>query len=63
MNSMIQNLINGNLTDARHRAKRFSLRAIVHHLHIECGWSVKRSNYAAVYLKTGTGFQLYCDEN
>lgn len=61
MQSLVTNLINGNLTDARKQAERFSLRAIIHNLHIECGWSVKKSNYAAVWLKTGNGWQLYCD--
>jgi len=61
MTPMIENLINGNLTDARQQAKRFRLSQIVNHLHFMCGWSVERSNKAAIYLKTGNGWQAYCD--
>lgn len=61
MQTMIQNLINGNLTEAKNQAKRFRLAQIVNHLHFMCGWSVDRSNKAALYLKTGDGFQQYCD--
>lgn len=59
---MINNLINGNLSDARKQAKRRSLMSIRNHL-LSLGWSNKRATYAANYLKTGNGFQLYADEN
>lgn len=61
MQSLIENLINGNLTDARKQAKRKSFAAIVDYLHLNCGWSTDRSNKAAIYLKTGEGWQAYCD--
>lgn len=61
MQQLVQNLLNGNLTDAKTQAKRYRLAQIVNHLHYMCGWSADRSNKAAVYLKTGEGWQQYCD--
>lgn len=61
MEKMTTDLINGNLTEARNQAKRYHLSRIVNHLHFMCGWGVDRSNKAAKYLKTGEGFQEYCD--
>lgn len=57
---MIENLINGNLTDAKHQAKKYRRSKIYGHL-IEQGWSHSRATLAAHYLKTGEGFQAYCD--
>lgn len=61
MKEMIDNLINGNLTDAKHQAKRFGLEKIAHYCRRELGWSNRKSAAAASYLKTGVGFQVYCD--
>lgn len=58
---MISNLINGNLTDAKRQAKRFSELAISVHLTHSHGWSDERALAAAHYLKTGEGFQAYSD--
>ena len=58
---MIDNLINGNLSDARRQAKRKSGLAIIGYLREEMGWSHERAFWAANYLKTGRGFQAYCD--
>lgn len=60
METMIDNLINGNLKTAKAQAKRFSLIAIKNHL-TELQWSDAKTYAAAVYLKTGEGFQDYCD--
>jgi len=62
MNSMIENLINGNLTDARRQAKRKSKAAIAAYL-FSIGWSVRRSAAASCYLKGEITFQQYCDAN
>lgn len=62
MNTMIENLINGNLSDARKQAKRFSLNGIARAM-MELGWSEPRAAFAAHYLKTGLGWQAYCDAN
>lgn len=61
MKTMIENLINGNLTDAKKQARGFSMSRISDYLHFALGWSYNRSAKAAYYLKTGTGFQAYCD--
>lgn len=58
---MIENLINGNLKDAKRNAKRFREQTIREHLHFTLGWSKRKSILAAHYLKTGEGFQEYCD--
>ena len=58
---MIDNLINGNCTTARKLAKRFSMVKIVAALQHEYGWTLAKAFTAAAYLKTGEGFQAYCD--
>jgi len=63
MKEMIDNLINGNLSDAKRQAKGKSIAQIFRYLKLDCGWSNKRAVAAANYLKTGKGFQLYADEN
>jgi len=57
---MIDNLINGNLADAKNQAKRFRRAKIYAHL-IKQGWSHSRATLGANYLKTGEGFQAYAD--
>ena len=63
MQTMIDNYINGNLTDARRQAKRFSLASIRAALVDVCGYGFKKATLTAEYLKTGNGFQLACDED
>jgi|694.fasta_scaffold02447_4 hypothetical protein len=58
---MAESLINGQLTQARDLAKRRSAVAICDYLHDELGWSLETSVAATRYLKTGQGFQTYCD--
>jgi hypothetical protein len=60
MESLINNLINGNLTDARRQARRFSQGKIVKAL-LQFQFSEVKALRAALYLKTGEGFQAYCD--
>jgi hypothetical protein len=60
MQTMIDNLINGNLTDAKRQAKRFSKAAIAAHL-FSIGWSVRKSAAGSCYLKGEITFQQYCD--
>ena len=65
MNSLLDNLINGNLTTAKAKAKRFSHRAIV--AHFSDYMSTSKARAAADYLKPRRGedrdelFQSYCD--
>ena len=61
MESMIQNLLNGNLKDAKRQAKKFAVGVITDYLHHDLGWTTTKSVAAADYLKTGKGFQEYCD--
>ena len=56
-----ESLINGQLTQARDLAKKPSAAAICNYLHDELGWSLELSVAATRYLKTGQGFQTYCD--
>lgn len=60
MERMIDNLINGNLKDARKQAKKFSYALIIKYCEA-MGWSSEKSIYAAMYLKKGVMFQLFCD--
>lgn len=61
MKTMIENLINGNLTDARKQARNKSESAIRKFLVVDSGWSESKAAFAAHYLKTGRGWQAYCD--
>lgn len=60
MKAMIENLINGNLTDAKSQAKKYRRSRIYAYL-MGQGWSHTRAILAANYLKTGEGWQAYCD--
>ena len=54
-------LINGNLTDAKRRARRFStFRLSMYARQVLC-WSFDRSIKAAAFLKGECSFQEYCD--
>lgn len=61
MQTMLENFINGNLTDAKRQAKRFSHSAIRNALMDDYGYSANKAALTADYLKTGTGFQSACD--
>lgn len=61
METMIANYVNGNLSDARRQARRFSRLAIFAALRETTGYSVKKANLVARYLKTGRGWQESCD--
>jgi hypothetical protein len=60
MKHMIENLINGNLADAKSQAKRYSYDKINLYL-VGIGWSSLKASAAAHYLKSGEGFQKFCD--
>lgn len=65
MKTILDNLINGNLTEARKGAqgKHISRPQIARCLVAWYGYSVRKAQLAANYLKTGSGFQAYCDAN
>lgn len=60
MNSLIQNYINGNLTDAKRQAKRYSLAAIATALE-SAGFKPYSAATCAMYLKGKASFQAACD--
>lgn len=58
---VLENLENGNLTDAKRGAKKFtSFRISMYARQILC-WPFDRSVKAAAYLKGQASFQTYCD--
>jgi hypothetical protein len=60
MQSILSNLINGNLTDAKTKAKRYSFWKILSYME-ETGWSTLEAFNTASYLKGRCSFQDYCD--
>jgi hypothetical protein len=60
MNALIENLINGNLTDAKEQAKRYNFWDIVNVAKTYFG-SRNKALMAAAYLKGRATFQAYCD--
>ena len=60
LETIISNLINGNLTTAKQQAKRHSARKIREYL-IGQGYSLKHAVAAADFLKGEATFQEYCD--
>ena len=61
MYAMIENLVNGNCTDARKAAKRHSYTSIFSFCMVELEWTSKKAHACAYFLKTGDNFQAYCD--
>jgi hypothetical protein len=61
MEDMINNLINGNLKDAKRQAVEFGIHQIQDALICDYGYSPLKAWTAAAYLTTGEGFQAYCD--
>lgn len=62
MQSLIDNLINGNNTTAKKQAKRFSAWKIREAL-TEIGWSLEKATLCADWLKGRDCYQAYCDAN
>lgn len=56
---MIDNLINGNLRDAKRQAKRYGFLAIKEAC-LEYGMSERKANATACYLKGIFSFEDYC---
>ena len=54
-------LINGNLTDAKRRARGFTTFRLSMYARQILGWSFTRATMAAYYLKGECSFQEYCD--
>ena len=61
MQKVFDNLINGNLEDAKKGAKRHSLTRLNDYASDVLGWFPGRAWFAAAYLKGVGSFQSYCD--
>ena len=63
MNSILENLINGNLKDAKLASQSIAAgeEKLAIHAAENYGFTWDRAKLAAHYLKTGEGFQAYCD--
>lgn len=61
MNKALENLINGNLTDAKRLAKRLELFKLAQFARDNYGWERNHAIMAAAYLKGRATFQAYCD--
>lgn len=61
MKTLLENLINGNLTDAKNMAKRYELFAIARAAQDLLGISRNKAIMTAAYLKGRCTFQAYCD--
>ena len=61
MTTLINNYINGNISDARKQAKRYCISKVREALIEEAGYSFKKATLTAEFLKTGEGWQEACD--
>lgn len=61
MRNMIENYINGNLTDAKRLAKRHSWAAIFAELRESWGYTEDMARTTADYLKGKGSYQAACD--
>lgn len=61
MKSMIDNLINGNLKDAKKQAKRYKQADIMEYCLNDYGMGFERAVASAMYLKNQIDHQQYCD--
>ncbi len=59
---VIDNLINGNLEDARKGAKRYSPSKLIDICTNEYGWGIARAVVTTGYLKGLLSFQEYADK-
>jgi hypothetical protein len=61
MKNLIETFINGNLTDAKHKATRYSRGKLREGFIEYAGYSFEKSQRAVDFLKDGGSFQAYCD--
>lgn len=61
METMINNFLNGNLSDAKEQAKNFGLTSIAAFLEDEYGWTRNKARRTADYLKGRGTYQAACD--
>lgn len=58
--TVVENFINGNISDARRMAEVVSYRELIRGF-FDAGWSARKSMLSARYLKFGKGWQECCD--
>lgn len=58
---LVETFINGNISHAKEKAKRFSYLRIREGFITFAGYSFKKASLAADVLKHGGSFQKYCD--
>jgi hypothetical protein len=61
MKTAFENLENGNLSDAKRLARRYSVFRLATYAQLRLGWSCRKALAAACYLKGENTFQAYCD--
>lgn len=61
MKTLLDNLVNGNLTDAKKQAQRYDLFTIARNAAVYLGYSRNKAIMAGAYLKGRCTFQAYCD--
>lgn len=61
MYKMINNYVNGNLTEAKAQAKKYTVARIREELIDSLGYTFEKAQLTAEYLKTGEGYQAACD--
>lgn len=61
MEKVFDNLINGNIYDAKKAAERFGLIALALYFQDYCGMSRNAAIAASYFLKGRCTFQAYCD--
>ena len=61
MNTTLNNYINGNIKDARRRARRFTQFDIAKALCSGYGYSMEKALLTALHIKTGQAWQKACD--
>jgi hypothetical protein len=60
LQNTIEDFINGNLTDAKKKAKRFSSDRLITYMHVDMGWDVNKALVIAKYLKGRATFEEVC---
>jgi hypothetical protein len=60
MEAMIENLINGNIKEAKAQARRFSSFKIYSHLNAK-GWTNTKAIATASFLKNHISWKEYCE--
>jgi len=61
MKSIFENLINGNLTDAKNSSRGYSYAKLRDYATDELGMDENKATAAALYLKNGINFRRYCE--